>query len=242
MQRIGRVDRRLNAEIESAILSDHPEQVGMRGTVEYWNFLPPEDLEILLNLYTRVSHKTLRISKTFGIEGKKLLKPEDDFEALKDFNQSYEGAITPAEELQLEYQRLLHDYQDLESRLETFPGRVFSGKHHPTSGKRAVFFCFVLPVPMLSAGENGADAWSRELGPTAWYLYDLQTEEIKSEPSEIVEFIRSTPETPRHTAIERKTLSELRMRIEKHIKNTYLKQMQAPVGVKPVLKCWMELS
>jgi hypothetical protein len=26
------------------------------------------------------------------------------------------------------------------------------------------------------------------------------------------------------------------------IKNTYLKQVQAPVGVKPVLKCWMELN
>jgi hypothetical protein len=26
------------------------------------------------------------------------------------------------------------------------------------------------------------------------------------------------------------------------VDNTYLKQVQAPVGVKPVLKCWMELN
>ena len=30
--------------------------------------------------------------------------------------------------------------------------------------------------------------------------------------------------------------------LNKHIKNTYLKQVQAPIGVKPNLKCWMELS
>ena len=30
--------------------------------------------------------------------------------------------------------------------------------------------------------------------------------------------------------------------LNKHIKNTYLKQVQAPIGVKPVLKCWMELN
>ena len=27
-----------------------------------------------------------------------------------------------------------------------------------------------------------------------------------------------------------------------HIKNTYLKRVDAPVGVKPSLKCWMELN
>jgi hypothetical protein len=62
------------------------------------------------------------------------------------------------------------------------------------------------------------------------------------EPSEIVGLIRSTPDTPRHRAIEEKTLSDIRAAVEKHIKNTYLKQVQAPIGVTPALKCWMELS
>src|SRR6202035_5440641 len=80
MQRIGRVDRRLNPEVEKRILSDHSDQKEIRGTVAYWNFLPPDELDELLRLYKKVSHKTLRISKTFGIEGKKLLTPKDDFE------------------------------------------------------------------------------------------------------------------------------------------------------------------
>jgi hypothetical protein len=38
------------------------------------------------------------------------------------------------------------------------------------------------------------------------------------------------------------TLSEIRAKIEKHIKNTYFKQIQAPIGVKAKLQAWMELS
>ena len=34
----------------------------------------------------------------------------------------------------------------------------------------------------------------------------------------------------------------MRGKVEKHIKNTYLKRVDAPVGVKPALKCWMELN
>jgi hypothetical protein len=62
------------------------------------------------------------------------------------------------------------------------------------------------------------------------------------EPSEILEFIRCLPATPRRQVIERKSLTEIRAKIEKHIKNTYLRQVVAPIGVKARLKAWMELS
>jgi superfamily II DNA/RNA helicase len=99
MQRIGRIYRRLNPEIEEEIISDHPEQKPIRRTVAYWNFLPPDELEDLLRLYKRVSNKTLRISKVFGIEGRKLLTQEDDYDALRDFTHVYEGTTTTIEEL-----------------------------------------------------------------------------------------------------------------------------------------------
>ena len=101
MQRIGRVDRRMNPHVEERLLADHPEQKKLRGEVAYWNFLPPSELDSLLKLYSKVAHKTLRISKTFGIEGRKLLRPEDEFDALKDFNHSYEGTTTSVEEMHL---------------------------------------------------------------------------------------------------------------------------------------------
>ena len=101
MQRIGRIDRRMNPENEAQIIADHPEQRELRGKVAYWNFLPPDDLDELLHLYTLVSHKTLRISKTFGIEGRKLLTEKDHYDALKNFNETYEGTTTLIEKMYL---------------------------------------------------------------------------------------------------------------------------------------------
>ena len=42
MQRIGRVDRRMDPGVEHAIAADHPDRAAIRGLVIYWNFLPPE--------------------------------------------------------------------------------------------------------------------------------------------------------------------------------------------------------
>ena len=46
------------------------------------------------------------------------------------------------------------------------------------------------------------------------------------------------------TAVERlrQQLLDISKRIEKHIKNSYLKRVDAPIGVKPRLCCWMELN
>ncbi len=243
MQRIGRVDRRMNPEIEKQIIRDHPDQKKLRGTVGYWNFLPPGDLDSLLNLYQKVSHKTLRISKTLGIEGKKLLREDDDFEDLKNFAEQYEGRPTPDEEMHLEFQDLLRNNEELDEELNGFPDAIFSGREKIKSGSRAVFFCYARPAhdkPLSE--ETGEDRWTTGAGDVKWYLYDLKTENIIEEASQIIEFIRSEPETSRVTKIEQSTLSDIRKKLEKHITKTYLRQVQAPVGVKPVLKAWMELN
>jgi SNF2 family DNA or RNA helicase len=245
MQRIGRVDRRLTQEIEDKIIADHPDQKDIRGKVVYWNFLPPDELDNLLHLYSKVSGKTLKISKVFGIEGRKLLKPEDDYDALKDFNHDYEGITSTIEEMHLEYQKLLQQYPELEERLNNLPGRVFSGRQHLTPGTKAVFFCYSLPAPPVQQeGESTTDGseWTEEAGFTRWYLYNLANGKILEEPADIVSLIRSQPDTPRYRSIPDKTLSEIRQIVEKHIKQTYLKQTQAPAGVKAKLKAWMELS
>jgi superfamily II DNA or RNA helicase len=247
MQRIGRVDRRMNPHVEERLIADHPEQKKLRGEVAYWNFLPPSELDNLLKLYSKVAHKTLRISKTFGIEGRKLLTPEDEFEALREFNHSYEGTTTSVEDMHLEYQKLLQDYPDLKVRLDRLPGRVFSGKEHPLSQGKGVFFCYALPAPDKSRendSTNGhaADLWTVEAGYTQWYLYDVSTEQILEEPSEILDLIRSKPDTDRDRDLPQERLTEIRKKVERHIKNTYLKSVVAPVGVKANLKAWMELT
>jgi len=237
MQRIGRVDRRMNPEVEQRLIADHPEVAASRGKVSFWNFLPPEELNAILTLYTRVTQKTLLISKTLGIEGRKLLTPEDDFDAIREFNHAYEGTKTAIEDMHLEYQSLLQSNPELEPRLKHLPGATFSGRKRPAKGARGVFFCYALPALDKEAGE-----FTEAAGTTRWYLCDLDRDVILEEPGEIVASIRSKPETPRQCATEQKTLIELRARVEKHIKNTYLKRVDAPVGVKPTLRCWMELN
>jgi hypothetical protein len=244
MQRIGRVDRRLNPEVEKQILKDHPEVKGLRGTVAYWNFLPPDELDSLLALYSKVSHKTLVISKALGIEGKKLLTPDDDYAALKDFNHQYEGEPSPLENMHLAYQALLAAHPDLPARLQALPGRVFSGKQHIQPGTRAVFFCFGLPGrdPAKTDAELDADAWTLEAGTTQWLMYDLDAEKPVTDASAIDRVIACTPATPRHTTVPQATLSEVRVKAEKYLKNGHFRQVQAPAGVGPSLIAWMELS
>jgi len=295
MQRIGRVDRRLDPEIEAQMIAERPELAEacpacpersrgergqrVRGTARLWNFLPPAELNRILSLYERVTHKTLRISKAFGIEGRKLLRPEDDYDALKEFNQAYEGTTTSTEEMHLTYQQLLKDHPDLAERVENMPLRVFSGKAVPStlrrgsgqaslrtgpstlrrgSGQaslrrrtepaevtgpsgpspeaRAIFFCYRLPAKDAATGE-----WEDEAGFTSWYLYDLATGEIEDDATHIFPLIQSEPDTPRQTATPKETLTEIRRKMDTHVKNTYLKKVQAPIGVKSTLLAWMEL-
>jgi len=245
MQRIGRVDRRLNPAIEEEMIQLRPECIGIRGTVAYWNFIPPDEIDELLKLYAKVSKKTLRISKVFGIEGKKLLTPHDDYDALKDFIHSYEGNASMTEAMHLEYQKLLKEIPNLETHLSALPLRIFSGKEHISPECRAVFFCFALPAPTYEktiVEEQDASVWTEEAGYSKWYLYNILDEKIIDEPGEIISLIRCSPETLRQNLISREILTEIRQKIEKHIKNTYLKQVQAPIGVKAILKAWMELS
>jgi superfamily II DNA/RNA helicase len=236
MQRIGRVDRRLDADIEAQMIADHPELADVRGTVRLWNFLPPGELNRILSLYERVTHKTLRISKTFGIEGRQLLTPEDDYEALREFTRAYEGTTTSTEEMHLAYQQLFQEYPDLAGRVADMPLRVFSGKEHPAPGTRAVFFCYRLPAKDATSGE-----WDNEAGFTRWYLYDLTTGGIEEDATRIYPLIQCGPDTPRRTETAKKTLTEIRRELDDHVKNTYLKKVQAPVGVKSTLLAWMEL-
>lgn len=243
MQRIGRVDRRMNPDIEKKILKDHPDQKDLRGTVSYWNFLPPDEIDDLLRLYGKVAHKTLRISKTLGIEGGKLLKGDDDYEDLRNFSAQYEGTTSPDENLHLEWQDLVKVHPGLEDMLNALPDAVFSGMEHLKPGAQAVFFCYARPGhDAKESASTDEDVWTQQHGDVQWYLHDLATGEVHENAFAMAELIRATPQTPRKTKIERLKLSDSRIAVEKHIAKTYLKKVQAPVGVKPVLKAWIELN
>lgn len=234
MQRIGRVDRRRNAEVEARLLTDHPELSEDRTNAYYWNFLPPEELEKLLALYRTVSKKTLRISKTFGIEGKKLLTPDDDYEALKDFNSQYEGEASGDEIIALAYQELLSNNPDYENMVIGLPKKMFSGKF--SSEVKGYFFCYELPI------KRADGSWSNGDGLYKWFILDTVTGNVLQQTFEIWNAIKCPPEEPRVFATTEIDFSEKRKTIEDFIKKSYLRVVQVPVGIKPRLVTWMQIN
>ncbi len=233
MQRIGRVDRRRNAAIEEKLLADHPTLAADRANAYYWNFLPPTELEQLLNLYQTVSKKTLRISKTFGIEGKKLLTPEDDFDALKEFNSQYEGETSWDEEMALAYQELLAENPDYPDIIDTLPKKMYTGKQATTFN--GFFFCYELPMKRTDGTWTNGNGWYR------WYMIDPETKKVIESTYDIWKAIQCNSEEPRKLCTDESGFSAARKVIETHIKKNYMRSVQAPLGVKPRLVTWMEL-
>ncbi len=233
MQRIGRVDRRRDVKIEEKLLNDHPEYAFDRDKAFYWNFLPPSELEQLLSLYQTVSKKTLRISKTFGIEGEKLLTPEDDFEALKEFNSKYEGSTSTDEEMALAYQELLEENPGYADLVGALPKKMFSGKKSTT--RAGYFFCYELPT------KRSDGSWTDGDGLYRWYYIDPESKKIDEQTSEIWKAIRCDKDTNRLLDITEDSFTEVKKAIENHIKKSYLRAVQAPVGAKPRLVTWMQM-
>lgn len=233
MQRIGRVDRRRNSEIEAKLLFDHPELAEDRANAYYWNFLPPTELEKLLSLYRIVTQKTLRISKTFGIEGKKLLTPDDDFEALKEFNSQYEGSTSTEEEMALAYQELIQNNPDYINSVKMLPQKMYSGKS--VLSPKGYFFCFELP------SKRADGTWSRGDGLYRWYFVDQENKTVLQNTYEIWKIIKCSEDEPRVFVANEDEFSDNRKAVERFITRTYLHAIQAPVGIKGRLVTWMQV-
>jgi hypothetical protein len=219
MQRMGRVDRRV--DLTKPIY--HPE-------VHIYNFLPPAELDSILNLLRRVSGKILRINRTLGIEAA-ILRPEDDTEAaLKNFNEAYEQQESSVELLELEMQRIEKEHPEVYQELGDLPKRLFSGKKNAGT------------TPGLFAAYRFPTKEEGETGEIRWYFRAAETGEIQEGVSAIASLIQCEKETPRVTNAGQETLKEWRQEIEKQRVNRHLRNMQALAGTKATLICWMEIA
>ncbi|MXV78443.1 hypothetical protein F4001_08825, partial [Candidatus Poribacteria bacterium] len=233
MQRIGRLDRRLDANIEAKLNRTDP-------TVHVWNFLPPAELEDILRLRKRVDGKILRISRTLGIEGR-FVSPDDDNETLRLFNERYDGRESTEELMNLERQRISEAHPKLWHQLPDLPKRLFSGKDVNIKpplmrnrdgevisleriGDVGVFCCYRMPI-------------NDEI---KWYFYDADNDEVVDDVKNIWPEIRCDIETKRYTEEGPGGLRYALKKVEKHIQE-YLKQIQAPMGEKPKLIAWLEI-
>ena len=233
MQRIGRLDRRLDPAIEAHLNRTHP-------TVHVWNFLPPAELDDILKLRKRVDGKILRISRTLGIEGK-FVSPEDDNETLRLFNERYDGTESVEELMNLERQRISESHPELWRQLPDLPMRLFSGK-----GIDAEPPPFLNrdgeSIPLDRVGDTGVFCcYEMPNGEIKWYFYNADADEVIDNVEEIWPEIRCDENTARWTESGPRGLIEARKKIERHI-NKYLMRIQAPMGAKPKLIAWIEIS
>ena len=233
MQRIGRLDRRLDPAIEEQLNRTNP-------TVHVWNFLPPAELDDILKLRKRVDGKILRISRTLGIEGK-FVSPDDDDETLRLFNERYEGRESIEELMNLERQRISESNPELWRQLPNLPMRLFSGKgvdeEPPPFLNRDSE-----PIPLNRVGDAGVFCcYEMPNGEIKWYFYDAEIDEVLDNVEEIWPEIRCDEEAMRWTENGPGGLVDARKKIEHHIRQ-YLMRIQAPMGAKPKLIAWMEIS
>ena len=262
MQRIGRVDRRLDPQTEEML--DRPQH--LKGKVYFWNFLPPREIEDLLHLKKKLDGKILRINKTLGIEGA-LLSPDDPDMAMKLFNERYEGKESTEELMRLEKQKIEGENPKLWQSLPELPKRLFSGKKAgagfgPIVNRRGeeidrlepnqkpgLFACYRMPPIVGKAAQSlmeytqeKYDPESHPQGEVKWYFRDAETEKITELPESTWTAVRCSPDTERVVEQGVTKLAKARKEIEKHIKHTYLRDVQAPQGAKPILLAWMEIT
>ena len=169
MQRIGRVDRRLDPEREKAIVAEDPKTKKMRGRIQVRNFLPPDELNRILSLYNRVQNRVLLISKTLGIPGGRLLTEDDLLDDVKVFNaflEEYMGDVSPGEALRLRYLDLVAQNPGLEEVLNEMPLGVHAAR---VTGEKALFTCSIEPIRVI--GEDESDVtWTTEGGTPRWAM------------------------------------------------------------------------
>ena len=162
---------------------------------------------------------------------------EQELNTYKEFNEGYEGETTILEQMHLEYQKIIENYPDIINKIRKLPSKSFSGKNKISENSKGVFFCYNLPSIDVTLGR-----WTEEAGQTKWYLYLIDSNTIVENQTEIINHIRCKISTERKRSFSQDVLIDLRKQIDTHIKNTYLRSTQAPIGVKPTLKAWMELS
>ncbi|MCG9133249.1 hypothetical protein J5I95_16360 [Candidatus Poribacteria bacterium] len=78
-------------------------------------------------------------------------------------------------------------------------------------------------------------------GEIKWYFYDAEIDEVLDSVEEIWPEIRCNAETLRWIEDGPGALVGARKNIERYIRK-YLMRIQAPMGAKPKLIAWMEIS
>ena len=110
---------------------------------------------------------------------------------------------------------------------------MYSGKTAAT--RDGYFFCYELPT------KRADGTWSDGDGLYRWYLVDPGTDNVFDGVYDIWKAIQCDKEEPRRLETTEEDFAAVRKTVERHIKKSYMRAVQAPLGVKPRLVTWMQL-
>ncbi len=221
MQRIGRVDRRMD-----------PEKPVNYDRVHVFNFLPPADLENILQLYRRVSGKLIAINKALGIEAP-VLTANDDFKAMDFYQNLGDFSMSPQERVRLKAHELEAKHPELWAESQLYPNRIYSGKQ---SAGQMLFLAY-----RVVTGYDANDPGKPPLTDVKWYAIDRKTEEITETLEDIHQAIECHEGTARVTNMPTAERTRLRKLVESKALSLHRFRAGIPADYKDELICWMEV-
>jgi SNF2 family DNA or RNA helicase len=221
MQRIGRVDRRMD-----------PGKPVNYDRVHVFNFLPPADLDSILRLYTRVSGKLIAINKTLGIEAP-VLTAEDDFQAMDFYQNLGDFSMSPQERVRLKAHELEAKHPELWAESLLFPTRIYSGKR---TGGQKLFLAY-----SVVTGFDITEPEKPPLTEVKWFLIDRETEKVTESLEDIHRAIECGEGTSRVTEMPPAERTRLRKLVESKNLAQHRFRSGIPSDQRDKLICWMEV-
>lgn len=236
IQRIGRVDRRLD-----------PAKTPETHEFEIFNVLPPKQIEKIIGLVGTVENRTLAISKTVGLD-LSFFKPTDPAGNLREFNSDvekwdalYEGDVTPFDQALEDYVRLTSDEnRALLERIADIPDGAFGV--WAAAPRPGFFACFVMTAkPEVTADERlrFKDLIGR---PILGILWSDGTVDLDS--PRVLGVLRGTtpldrPGEPTSEEYVKASLATLKNRVRQQFSE--VGGTGLPATIVPLLCCMMEL-
>jgi len=228
IQRIGRVDRRLDPAITP---DDH--------AFDIINVLPADEINDIIGLVGAVENRTLKISRALGLDVS-FFKSTDPAGNLKEFNAQYEGEVSAADQALTEYVRLTTEPPDARTRaiLEATPPGAFGvWGGAPQDGLFALYT--MEPKPSATTGDR--ERFAAVIGRPVFMLEQQPGHPPLTDAGAILGILsQATPDAPSGTPSDEAGLSKRLAKLKEFVRRQYA-EISLPATIQPKLVCWMEL-
>lgn len=226
IQRIGRVDRRLDPKIT-------PHQHEFR----ILNVLPPSEIEKIINLVEAVEERTLKISRALGID-EAFFKANDPAGTLKEFNRLYEGGMTGTDVAATKYtEHFAEPDAKTQAILDALPPGAFGvwGKAS-VDGLFALFEMEATPA----ATDTDRQRYAQIIGRPVLAL-EQSGRAVTHDAGAILKVLAGT-KIGEHSAApgDEAALAERLKKLKHSVRNAFA-DISLPRTIMPRLVCWMEL-